>query len=247
MYCLKSLQNCSQFSLRRCKFHYSSSSFSFTKSKSLSIAAIHQNSETLGGFKPLGVRVVLNVCSTEDLKLHWGAYGAEALWLFIYSSTWCLAAVFVLLPGSVGFLAHLAPLLVLSLSRRWNLSWRAADLWLLATIHSVTPLTCMHTACVCLCMSKSKGRFWQRFQSKWQHTINESLGIGREDDALVLSPLVVRCAEDCVAFLLCNRAPFVTAQTRHCWAPDWRSKGVGRRPGGFPVPHLKLCEVSGED
>lgn len=77
----------------------------------------------------------------------------------------------------------------------------------------------MRSALVCLYMCKSEGR-WAgiggTFQSKWQRTGNESLCIDRGADALVHSPLGVKCAEDRVAFLLCNCAPSVTAQTRHC-------------------------------
>lgn len=112
-----------------------------------------------------GRRVGLNVCSTENLKLQrWArelrTCGAAAVYLLVQ-----------MMDGRAAGCSVCAPPGELSLSRSSCTAAcspliaplkpdLAADLWLSATIPSVTPLTCMHTAPVCVCMfvSKSEGR-----------------------------------------------------------------------------------------
>lgn len=99
----------------------------------------------------------------------------------------------------------------------------AADLLLSATIPSVTSLTCVHTARVCV---RVKGAKWDRRHfsrplfHKHQPTVHESLCFYRRAVALVHSPLSLRRAKDHITSPLCNCAPFVTARTHNCRGPD---------------------------
>lgn len=119
--CLKS---CARLSA---VFYREGKSFTLPPSRSLSLSLpcplpLLDGQKLFEELSQSGRRVGLNVCSTENLKLQrWArelrTCGVAAVYLLLQMMDGRTAGCSVL-PGSSRFLAHLAPLLVLLLSRR---------------------------------------------------------------------------------------------------------------------------------